>query len=139
MSPFNWFIDLNINLLTFFFFAEPEPLFPYQNVTLKTNVDPSSKYDILPELGRGSFGTVFLCKEKKTGLELAAKIVKYKKKKERADMEREIDIMSSLHHPRLIQMYDAFDYDNHIYVVLELYVTFSRYFDKIFFKKIKFQ
>lgn len=101
-------------------FSEPEPLFPYQNVTLKTNVDPSSKYDILPELGRGSFGTVFLCKEKKTELELAAKIVKYKKKKERADMEREIDIMSCLHHPRLIQMYDAFDYDNHIYVVLEL-------------------
>lgn len=89
----------------------------------------------MPELGRGSFGTVFLCKEKKTGLELAAKIVKYKKKKERGDMEREIDIMSSLHHPRLIQMYDAFDYDNHIYVVLELYVTFSRYFDQIFFKK----
>lgn len=101
-------------------FPEPEPQFPYKDVKLQINVDPAGKYDILPELGRGSFGTVFLCKEHESGLNLAAKIVKYKKKSDRADMEREIDIMSCLHHPRLIQMYDAFDHDNHIYVVLEL-------------------
>lgn len=35
-------------------------------------------------------------------------------------MEREIDIMSCLQHPRLVQMYDAFDFDDNIYVILEL-------------------
>jgi myosin-light-chain kinase len=69
---------------------------------------------------RGSFGTVFLCKERKTGLELAAKIVACKKKKDRIMVEREIEIMSGLHHARLIQLYDAFDYDSNIYAILEL-------------------
>ncbi|XP_049545100.1 myosin light chain kinase 2, skeletal/cardiac muscle-like isoform X1 [Anopheles darlingi] len=96
------------------------PSFPFREVTLKLDVDPRQKFDILPELGRGTFGTVFLCREKHTGLELAAKIVPYKKKKDRSEMVREIDIMSCLHHPRLIQLYDAFDYENKFYVILEL-------------------
>jgi len=99
---------------------DTEPAFPYRNVKLQSNVDPSSRYEILPELGRGSFGTVFLCRDRSQNLELAAKIVPCKKKKERTDMEHEIDIMSCLQHPRLIQMYDAFEFDNHIYVILEL-------------------
>lgn len=96
------------------------PAFPYRQVQLQQDVDPRQKFDILPELGRGTFGTVFLCREKCTGLELAAKIVPCKKKKERTDAVREIDIMSCLHHPRLIQLYDAFDYENKVYVILEL-------------------
>ncbi|XP_058836629.1 myosin light chain kinase, smooth muscle-like [Topomyia yanbarensis] len=96
------------------------PAFPFRQVQLKQDVDPRQQFDILPELGRGTFGTVFLCRERGTDLELAAKIVPCKKKKERADAIREIDIMSCLHHPRLIQLYDAFDYENKVYVILEL-------------------
>lgn len=100
--------------------AELEPAFPYRQVQLKEHVDPRQTFDILPELGRGTFGTVFLCREKASGLELAAKIVSCNKKKERTDAIREIDIMSCLHHPRLIQLFDAFDYENKVYVILEL-------------------
>ncbi|EDS36813.1 myosin light chain kinase [Culex quinquefasciatus] len=102
--------------------SDPElaPAFPYRQVQLKQEVDPRQSFDILPELGRGTFGTVFLCRDKASGLELAAKIVPCKKKKERTDALREIDIMSCLHHPRLIQLYDAFDYENKVYVILEL-------------------
>ncbi|XP_061499671.1 myosin light chain kinase 2, skeletal/cardiac muscle isoform X1 [Anopheles gambiae] len=96
------------------------PSFPFREVQLKLDVDPKQQFEILPELGRGTFGTVFHCREKATGLELAAKIIPYKKKKDRGDMVREIDIMSCLHHPRLIQLYDAFDYENKFYVILEL-------------------
>lgn len=99
---------------------ELEPAFPYRQVQLKEHVDPRQTFDILPELGRGTFGTVFLCREKASGLELAAKIVSCNKKKERTDAIREIDIMSCLHHPRLIQLFDAFDYENKVYVILEL-------------------
>ncbi|KAL9700392.1 hypothetical protein quinque_003833 [Culex quinquefasciatus] len=99
---------------------ELAPAFPYRQVQLKQEVDPRQSFDILPELGRGTFGTVFLCRDKASGLELAAKIVPCKKKKERTDALREIDIMSCLHHPRLIQLYDAFDYENKVYVILEL-------------------
>lgn len=38
-------------------------------------------------------------------------------------MEREIELMSGLHHPRIIQLYDAYDDGSTIVCVLELYVT----------------
>lgn len=93
--------------------------FPYRPVTIKAE-DPTETFTILPELGRGSFGTVFLCKEKSSGLELAVKIVTYKKKKEKAMMEMEIDILSSLNHSAIIQVYDAFDFGNKLYCFMEL-------------------
>lgn len=71
-------------------------------------------------LGRGSFGTVFLCKEKQNDMELAVKIVTYKKKKDKTMMEMEIDILSQLHHPAIISIYDAFDYGNKLYCFMEL-------------------
>jgi myosin-light-chain kinase len=69
-------------------------------VEIRHNEDPTIQYEILPELSRGAFGTVFLCKDKSNGLELAVKIMPFKKKKQKADLEREIEIMSCLNHPR---------------------------------------
>lgn len=94
--------------------------FPYRQVSIKVDENPTDSYTILPELGRGSFGTVFLCKEKSSGLELAVKIVTYKKKKEKTMMEMEIEILSSLNHSAIIQVYDAFDFGNKLYCFMEL-------------------
>lgn len=91
-------------------------------MSIKADEDPKDSYLILPELGRGSFGTVFLCKDKSNGMELAVKIVTYKKKKEKSMMEMEIDILSSLNHSAIIQVYDAFDYGNKLYCFMELWV-----------------
>lgn len=63
---------------------------------------------------------MYLCKEKKTGLQLAAKFVAVPHKEDRINMEREIDVMSGLHHPRIIQLYDAFDDGKTITCILEL-------------------
>lgn len=68
----------------------------------------------------GTFGTVYLCKEKTSGLELAAKFVSVEQKEDRINMEREIDIMSGLHHPRIIQLFDAYDDGQTITCILEL-------------------
>lgn len=57
---------------------------------------------------------------------LAAKVVNVMKKEDRRAVQREVDIMRRLQHPRLIQLYDAIDAGKQIYVVLELYVFFSR-------------
>jgi serine/threonine protein kinase len=89
-------------------------------VAIKKDENPTDKYNILPELGRGSFGTVFLCTEKASGLELAVKIVPYKKKKEKTTMEMEIDVLSALNHPTIISIYDAFDHGNKLYCFMEL-------------------
>lgn len=73
---------------------------------------------------RGKFGTVYLCREKSTGLELAAKLVAVNRRDERRNVEREVDVMRRLRHPRLIQLYDAYDWGKYMCVVLELWVLF---------------
>ena len=52
---------------------------------------------------------MYKCREKSTGLRLAAKFVQAAKKADRASVEREVEIMKSLRNPRLIQLYDAYD------------------------------
>lgn len=111
MAPFS------ILLVVFIDISAP---FSFREVKIKTDENPADFYQILPELGRGSFGTVFLCKDKSNGLDLAVKIVSYKKKKEKSATELEIEVLSSLNHPAIIQIYDAFDFGNKIYCFMEL-------------------
>ncbi|XP_012267932.2 calcium/calmodulin-dependent protein kinase type II-like isoform X2 [Athalia rosae] len=100
--------------------GEIEPSFPYRDVTVRRGVQFSDHYDIESEVGRGKFGTVYRCKEKSSGLALAAKVVNTGRKEDRRAVEREVEIMRRLQHPRLIQLYDAIAANNNIYVILEL-------------------
>ncbi|CAI6345044.1 unnamed protein product [Macrosiphum euphorbiae] len=68
----------------------------------------------------GKFGTVFKCREKATSLMLAAKFVGILHKQDRRNVEREVEIMCELQHPRLIQLYDAFEANNSMCFILEL-------------------
>lgn len=63
---------------------------------------------------------MYRCKEKSNGLNLAAKFISCPKKEDRRNVEREIDIMRTLQHPRLIQIYDAFENGKVMTVILEL-------------------
>ncbi|KAJ8921523.1 hypothetical protein NQ315_003141 [Exocentrus adspersus] len=94
--------------------------FPYRDVQIKRGVDPKDEYILESEIGRGKFGTVYKCTEKSTGLSLAAKFIACPKKEDRRNVEREIDIMRALQHPRLIQVYDAFENGKIMTVILEL-------------------
>ncbi|XP_058806996.1 death-associated protein kinase 3-like [Phymastichus coffea] len=100
--------------------GELEPSFPYRDVQVRKGVDFKQHYDIESEIGRGKFGTVYRCKERSTGLALAAKVVNAGRKEDRRAVEREVEIMRRLQHPRLIQLYDALENAKQIYVVLEL-------------------
>ncbi|KAG9511188.1 Myosin light chain kinase, smooth muscle [Fragariocoptes setiger] len=86
-----------------------EPTFVARKVVVKKNRDPKLDYTLGEELGRGRFGTVYRCTEKKTGLKLAAKFVCTRRREDRENVEREMDIMRSLQHRRLLQLYDAYD------------------------------
>ncbi|XP_044756133.1 myosin light chain kinase, smooth muscle isoform X2 [Coccinella septempunctata] len=94
--------------------------FPYRDVQIKRGVDPKEEYNLQEELGRGKFGIVYRCTEKKSGLTLAAKFINCPKKEDRRNVEREVDIMKTLQHPRLIQMYDAYENGKIMCVILEL-------------------
>ncbi|CAB3377596.1 Hypothetical predicted protein [Cloeon dipterum] len=110
--------------------GELEPSFPYHGVNFRRNVDMKEFYDLQTEVGRGKFGTVYKCKEKATGLELAAKFVLTPRKEDRRNVEREVEIMKCLQHPRLIQLYDAFDNGKTMCLVLEL-ITGGELFERV--------
>lgn len=86
-----------------------EQPFVARKVVIKRGQNPRLDYTFSDELGRGRFGTVLKCTEKKTGLKLAAKFVSTRQKEERENVEREVDIMQSLQHRRLLQLYDVYD------------------------------
>ena len=71
---------------------------------------------------RGKFGEVKKCKEKKTGRFLAAKFIAVNGLQERDDVINEVDIMKTLQHPRLLQLYDAFEKKDTFCIVTELWV-----------------
>ena len=72
-------------------------------------------------LNRGRFGVVYRCISKENGKELAAKFIKTTPKEMDAVRE-EIAIMSQLHHPKLLQLVDAFETPRQMILILEMYV-----------------
>ncbi|XP_017106257.2 uncharacterized protein sqa isoform X2 [Drosophila bipectinata] len=107
-----------------------EPAFPMRDVTIKRNVDAHKLYDVLGEVGRGKFGTVYKCKDKTNGLQLAAKFVPIPKREDKRNVEREVEIMNSLQHHLIIQLYAAYEYQKMMCVVLEL-IEGGELFDRV--------
>ncbi|XP_055343188.1 myosin light chain kinase, smooth muscle-like [Paramacrobiotus metropolitanus] len=99
---------------------EEHQSFEARSITIKTDKKMAQFYEIMEELGRGKFGTVCKCREKATSRILAAKTISVKRPQERKEVENEIEIMRSLQHPRLLQLYDAFDDGGTMVLVMEL-------------------
>jgi len=82
------------------------------------------KVDTEP-LGSGTYGEVLGATHKKTGARRAVKSVdkasfaKFSKTK-RDFLWRELDILRHIDHPNIVRMYEAFEDDRYIYLVLEL-------------------
>ncbi|XP_064537846.1 death-associated protein kinase related [Drosophila montana] len=114
--------------------SEPEGVleaaFPMRDVTINRNVDAHKLYDVLGEVGRGKFGTVYKCKDKKSGIQLAAKFVPIPKREDKRNVEREVEIMNSLQHHLIIQLYAAYEYQKMMCVVLEL-IEGGELFDRV--------
>uniref|UniRef100_A0A1I8NT55 Protein kinase domain-containing protein n=1 Tax=Stomoxys calcitrans TaxID=35570 RepID=A0A1I8NT55_STOCA len=110
--------------------GELEPAFPYRDVTIQRDVDAHKLYDILGEVGRGKFGVVYKCQDKSNGLKLAAKFVPIPKREDRRNVEREVEIMNSLQHHLITQLYAAYEYQKMMCVVQEL-VEGGELFDRV--------
>ncbi|XP_034651036.1 SNF-related serine/threonine-protein kinase [Drosophila subobscura] len=107
-----------------------EPVFPMRDVTINRNVDAHKLFDVLGEVGRGKFGTVYKCRDKTNGLQLAAKFVPIPKREDKRNVEREVEIMNSLQHHLIIQLYAAYEYQKMMCVVLEL-IEGGELFDRV--------
>lgn len=98
-----------------------EPPFHCRDIKLKRSKWVTDEYDITEFLlGRGKFGEVKKCKERRTGRYLAAKFIEVNGQQERDDVRNEVEVMKSLQHPRLLQLYDAFENKDSFCLVTEL-------------------
>ncbi|KAL1129846.1 hypothetical protein AAG570_012790 [Ranatra chinensis] len=87
-------------------------------------------YDILEEIGTGAFGVVHRCRERKTGNIFAAKFIPVTHPMEKELIRKEIDIMNQLHHPKLINLHDAFEDDDEMVLIFE-FLSGGELFERI--------
>ncbi len=79
------------------------------------------KYEVKQKLGKGKFGLVKSGINKETKKPVAVKIMA-KKNMDKSDMELakvEIDILKIAQHPNIIKLYDVFENENYIYIIME--------------------
>ncbi|GLH11531.1 Titin, partial [Gryllus bimaculatus] len=100
-----------------------------QPVEIKTS-SVYDHYDILEEIGTGAFGVVHRCRERKTGNIFAAKFIPVSHAMEKELIKKEIDIMNQLHHPKLINLHDAFEDDDEMVLIFE-FLSGGELFERI--------
>jgi calcium-dependent protein kinase len=98
---------------------------------IMANTDPvTDHYDMKQKLGEGSFGTCCRGMHKASKRLRAIKSVGKSNLKDLIRFQQEIDIMKMMDHPNIIRLYEMFEDDNFIYLVMEL-CTGGELFDKI--------
>ncbi|CAH1785273.1 unnamed protein product [Owenia fusiformis] len=87
-------------------------------------------YDIYEELGTGAFGAVHRCVEKSTGNTFVAKFINTPYPLDKNTVRNEINIMNQLHHPKLLNLHDAFDDKYEMVLILE-FLSGGELFDRV--------
>ena len=79
-------------------------------------------FEILKELGSGSFGNVYLVRHKETKAEYAIKAIDKRNKtnlEEYPYFRREIEVMYKIHHPNIVKLFGQFEDNNYCYFIME--------------------
>ena len=79
------------------------------------------KYEVKQKIGKGKFGLVKCGINKETNKQVAIKIMA-KKNMDKSDLELakvEIDILKISRHPNIIKLYDIYENENYIYIIME--------------------
>ncbi|VEL08923.1 unnamed protein product, partial [Protopolystoma xenopodis] len=87
-------------------------------------------YDILEEIGTGTFGVVHRCREKATGNIYVAKFIDTPGILEKTTVRNEIAIMNQLQHRKLLNLHDAFDGRNEMVLIME-FLSGGELFDRV--------
>ena len=81
-----------------------------------------SDFNLLKELGAGSFGRVLLVQHKITQAKYAIKAIDKRNKaniQEKPYFRREIEIMYRVHHPNVVKLFGHFEDNNYCYFIME--------------------
>ena len=88
------------------------------------------KYEIIKEIGSGGFSRCLLVKNKNTGLQFACKELPKKNLSDYEGLMREVNLMIQLDHPNIIKLYEVYENQKNIYLIMEL-CTGGELFDRI--------
>ena len=78
------------------------------------------KYDLIKEIGSGGFSRYLLVKNKLTKQSYACKELAKKSLSDYDGLMREINIMIELDHPNIIKLYEYYENEKNIYLIMEL-------------------
>lgn len=85
--------------------------------------DMSHQYQIFPDevLGSGQFGTVYGGVHRKSGREIAIKVIDKTRfpRKQEAQLKNEVSILQSIKHPGIVNLEKMFETPERIFVVME--------------------
>ena len=93
-----------------------------KNVIIKKKGDPDGDYQVLAELGHGTYGKVYKVKNRNNGsIRAMKKISKYwLGNLNEKEVIKEIEILKNLNHPYIIKLYEYYTTDDYIYLINEL-------------------
>ena len=93
-----------------------------QNVIRMQSGNPLDDYDIIKNLGNGTFGTVYKVMHKRTGIIRAMKVIAKNKLKcgfTDEDINQEINILKKLEHPHIIKLFEFYTFKKNYYLINE--------------------
>ena len=79
----------------------------------------TNKYEIIKQIGKGAYGRVYQVKNKTTGEIRACKQLAKHNISNIIKFQREITILKKADHPNIIKLYEVYEDDRFIYLVME--------------------
>ena len=96
------------------------------------------KYTIIKEIGSGAFSRCLKVKNKITGVSFACKELSKKNVSDYKGLMAEVNLMIKLDHPNIIKLYEVYENESYIYLIME-YCRGGELFDRVIAKTEKGQ
>ena len=92
-----------------------------EEISQMNRIKFNTTFEKVSTLANGAFGTVIKAREKGTNRDVAVKIISKEKSISSAmvQLKREVTVLQKAEHPNIVKLYDFFETDNEIYIVME--------------------
>ncbi|XP_010523369.1 PREDICTED: serine/threonine-protein kinase 4-like [Tarenaya hassleriana] len=85
-----------------------------------TKEDPTTKYELLHELGKGSYGAVYKARDLKTAELVAVKVISLTEGEEGYEEIRgEIEMLQQCNHPNVVRYLGSYQGEDYLWIVME--------------------
>ncbi|KAJ3452484.1 sterile20-like kinase isoform b-related [Anaeramoeba flamelloides] len=84
-----------------------------------SKVDPSTLFELIEELGKGSYGSVYKGRQKGTGEIVAIKMIGIEEDEGLEDIKTEIDILKKCNHKNIVKYIGTYFKDETLWIVME--------------------